>query len=703
MKTRFPVMTLTLAAAVLILLLAAGLRLHRLGEQSFWNDEGSSTVQAGRSFSDIAANAARDIHPPGYYWLLAAWRGLAGETEFGLRAFSVLASVVSCAFVYALGKRLFGTTAGITAALFTALNTFNIYYAQEARMYALLALWSAGALWALVGLLFSRGVMNERSSGGMKTPSFSPDAQKSVPTTGIRRDRLLPVHTRRRAPVRNWILALGLFNAAGLYTQYAFPFVMLAEGVLAVLWLLAEAFQPGDRRAHLREAGRRLAAYVAANLLALLLFLPWLPTALQQVTSWPNTGAQSSLPDALATILRWLAFGITDNPGALAVAVYFFQLFGLLTTGVPPQQRGWWRLLLPALWAALPVALFLALGMFRPANLKLLLPAQLGFALWMGRGVWVLWHLLPRYREAAENPSPAAARLADFRLRLSRILPRLAAGAGALALAANLWSGIPALYDDPAYQRDDYRGIAAAISAELRPGDTIILDAPNQEEVFRYYYHGDAPVYTLPPGLGGDDAETRRLVGEIIRQHDRAFVVFWGEAERDPNRVVETMLDSETYEAGQDGWYGAVRLARYVMPVTMPDPTPVNARFGDTITLQSVALSAETVPPGDVLQIELRWTADSPVNRRYKVFLQLLDAAGFLVAQRDSEPGGGSSPTPGWPPGATIRDHHGLLIPRDLPAGDYTLIAGLYDSDDPAARLPVGDGDNLVLGAIRVE
>lgn len=489
-----------------------------------------------------------------------------------------------------------------------------------------------------------------------------------------------------------------MFNAAGLYTQYAFPFVMLAQGILAVLWLLADAFQPGDRRAHLRETGRRLVAYAGANLLTLLLFLPWLTTALSQVTSWPNTGEQSSIPDALAMILRWLAFGITENPGTLAVAVYFFLLFGLLTTGVPSQKRGWWRLLLPVLWTTLPVALFLALGMFRPANLKLLLPAQLGFALWMGRGVWVLWHLKPEARTSGRT-----GRMAVYREQLAAVLPRLAAGVGVLALAVNLWSGIPALYSDPAYQRDDYRGIVATITAELRPGDAIILDAPNQEEVFRYYYRGDAPVYTLSPGLGGDDDETRSLVGDIISQHDRAFVVFWGETERDPNRVVETTLDSETYEAGQDVWYGAARLARYVMPATMPDPTLVNARFGDTITLESYALSTRTVHPGDVLQAELRWTTGSPIERRYKVFLQLLDSGGVLAAQRDSEPGGGSSPTTGWPPGETVSDNHGLLIPLDLPAGDYTLIAGLYDSDDPTARLLVGGGDYVVLGTVRVE
>src|SRR5262249_53734529 len=149
--------------------------------QSLWNDEGNSYVQALRSFSEIAANAGRDIHPPGYYWLLAIWRLLTGTSEFALRSLSVFASVLSIAFAYALGRRLFGWTAAITAAILIALNTFSIYYAQEARMYALLALWSAASFWALAGLL--------------------------------------------RRPSSRWALALALFNAAGLWTQYAFPFV----------------------------------------------------------------------------------------------------------------------------------------------------------------------------------------------------------------------------------------------------------------------------------------------------------------------------------------------------------------------------------------------------------------------------------------------------------------------------------------------
>src|SRR6185503_8271161 len=120
------------------------------------------------------------------------------------------------------------------------------------------------------------------------------------------------------------------------------------------------------------------------------------------------------------------------------------------------------------------------------------------------------------------------------------------------------------LYTDPAYQRPNYRAMVRQITADPRPGDAIILDAPNQEEVFRYYYKGEAPIYPLPPGLGGNDSETAKLTQDIISHHARIFVLFWGEAERDPNHVVENLLDSQTFQAGIDQWFGDVRFVEYV-------------------------------------------------------------------------------------------------------------------------------------------
>jgi hypothetical protein len=421
--------------------------------------------------------------------------------------------------------------------------------------------------------------------------------------------------------------------------------------------------------------------FAAVNGLALGLYLPWLPTAIKQVTSWPSTGQAIAAGDGLVTIGRWLALGITDTavPGNVLMAAVMIAGVSVLTTF---RRDTLVQRLLPVLWMLVPISAFLLLGLFRPANLKLLLPAQLGCALVLGIGISVWWETI---RPGWLGWIQRGTALVTF-----------------IVISTALIVFIPPLYRDAAYQRSDYRAIARLIAANPRPGDAIILDAPNQEEVFRYYYRGQMPVYTLPPGLGGNDAETLAAVGDIISGHQRIFVLFWGEAERDPNHVVETTLDRETYEVGQDVWYGDVRLARYVTPLPIVDLTPSHTQFGDFITLIEYGLDARVAAPGDVIQIRLDWQTSAALSARYKVFVQLLNADGILVTQRDSEPGGGSAPTLTWEPNVLVTDRHGLSLPDDLLPGDYRLIVGLYTIDDPNQRLPVGEADSLTMATIQV-
>ena len=55
---------------LLILFLAVLLRLHWLGHQSLWNDEGNTLRLVERAIPDLLVSASRDIHPPGYYLAL---------------------------------------------------------------------------------------------------------------------------------------------------------------------------------------------------------------------------------------------------------------------------------------------------------------------------------------------------------------------------------------------------------------------------------------------------------------------------------------------------------------------------------------------------------------------------------------------------------------------------------------------------------
>ena len=94
------------AIFVAILALAAFVRFYCLTCSSLWHDEGNSWAVAQRSFDQIARDAAADIHPPGYYWLLKLWAGPAGFSAWGLRSLSALASLLSVAVVYRIAREM---------------------------------------------------------------------------------------------------------------------------------------------------------------------------------------------------------------------------------------------------------------------------------------------------------------------------------------------------------------------------------------------------------------------------------------------------------------------------------------------------------------------------------------------------------------------------------------------------------------------
>ena len=57
----------------------------------------------------------------------------------------------------------------------------------------------------------------------------------------------------------------------------------------------------------------------------------------------------------------------------------------------------------------------------------------------------------------------------------------------------------------------------------------------------------------------------------------------------------------------------------------------------------------------------------------------------------------GFRPTFTWQPGEVIRDNYGLLLPDDLPPGDYRLIAGLY-LPTTMERLAASTAEGVPLG-----
>jgi mannosyltransferase len=648
-----------------ILLLAAALRFYRLDGQSLWNDEGNSVRLAQRSLALVTAGAAGDIHPPGYYYLLWAWIRLFGDGEFAVRSLSAVVGLLLVALTYALGRQLDRPALGLTAAFLAAISPFQVYYSQEARMYILVTLVGAAATYFFIQLM----QLEERSQ-----PSSLPAFQlSSLPTSQS----------------FNY-LAYTFLTAAGLYTHYSYPVVVAVHNALYGFWLLTTW-----RR---RRVGARLLRWGAVQLGALLLYAPWLPIAWPKITGYGAISKAHPPTYILAQALRQYTLGPTagDTPWTS----WFLAGFGLLTVmGIARQlilrPSSFVLRLLPPLYALAPVAMMVALSFSRPAyRPKFFLVGTPAFHL-------ILAHAILMF-QPSDHPTFQLSSLPTFR-------PSNLYTAGTLLFAA--LSAIPGLhntYHNPAYARDDYRGMARYIKAVARDGDAVLLDAPNQWEVFTYYYGDDTYVYPLPRSRPLDEAATAAELEEIVANRERIFALYWGVDEADPSRFVESWLEGHTYRAA-DSWHGGVRLVVYAVPHTADVSAPqhlLDLSLGDAIALRGYSLAADAVEAGDILQLTLYWEARQRPAERHKVFVQLLDGANHIVGQLDSEPAGNLLPTDTWQPGQAVTDRYGVLVQPGTPPGEHRLIVGMYNLIT-GGRLPVQQGgeplgDHVVLGLVTV-
>jgi mannosyltransferase len=239
-------------ALLVLLAVSAFLRMRAL-DASLWIDEGISAGIASHPAGEIPGLLRQDGSPPGYYLLLHAWIEVAGTSEAALRAPSLAFALLTIPAALWAGQSLFGRTAGWICAAVAAVLPFLTVQAQEARMYALVALLSVTAAAA-----FLHGFVFER---------------------------------RRYVPVFALLLALLL------YTHYWALF--LALGWLAALGVLLASAPP--------EARRRLGTDAAlAFAFVGLAFAPWLPTLAFQLE---HTGAPWSNPPPAGALVAAAALG----------------------------------------------------------------------------------------------------------------------------------------------------------------------------------------------------------------------------------------------------------------------------------------------------------------------------------------------------------------------------------------------------------
>lgn len=131
------------------------LRAVNLGGESLWVDEIytlRTVVDEGLAYI-ILVQPIQDPHPPFYYVVVDLWTTFVGTSAVTIRFVSLVASVASIPLVYAVGDRLYDRRVGLFAALLFAVSPFYVWYAREARMYALLTLLGLLSVYAMLSWL----------------------------------------------------------------------------------------------------------------------------------------------------------------------------------------------------------------------------------------------------------------------------------------------------------------------------------------------------------------------------------------------------------------------------------------------------------------------------------------------------------------------------------------------------------------------
>lgn len=128
-------------------------------------------------------------------------------------------------------------------------------------------------------------------------------------------------------------------------------------------------------------------------------------------------------------------------------------------------------------------------------------------------------------------------------------------------------------------------------------------------------------------------------------------------------------------------------------PLTVDNKLPESVNFGGSIELAAVELKSE----GDDLLATLWWQALREPDKDYAVFLHLLDSQDVLLAQNDSMPASGASPTGIWQEGDVIGDEHFLSHAAEA----KTLLIGVYDPNSGERLAATLDGQPLPDNAFR--
>lgn len=133
-KSRFAFLANPLVLLVLILVLAASVRVYNLTTEDLDLAEAFRVTESNTLDSAFYTTLNYEEHPPLYNIFLYFWM-FGGSSVFWLRFSSVLFGLGSIFLIYLLGRQFFNQRTGLIAALLLAVNPLHLNYSQNVEPY----------------------------------------------------------------------------------------------------------------------------------------------------------------------------------------------------------------------------------------------------------------------------------------------------------------------------------------------------------------------------------------------------------------------------------------------------------------------------------------------------------------------------------------------------------------------------------------
>lgn len=134
----------------IIIIIAAALRLWKLGQVPFMHDEFSALIRTEYdNLHDLVVNGIiADTHPAGVQFFLFLWAKLTGWSELWIKLPFALMGTASIYLIFKVGQQWFNNKVGLLSAAFFAVSQFTVFYSQLARPYI------AGLFFVLLFVVF---------------------------------------------------------------------------------------------------------------------------------------------------------------------------------------------------------------------------------------------------------------------------------------------------------------------------------------------------------------------------------------------------------------------------------------------------------------------------------------------------------------------------------------------------------------------